>query len=118
MVYFPNAGFEVNRTFRYSCTGKAEAKLVATQDWNPGDQIRACTGVIAELTREDEMALKNRDFSVMYSTKKKCMCLFLGPARFVNHDCHANTKVISRDYSWYSLLISILMLCLLKWLNL
>jgi hypothetical protein len=78
---------------RYSCTGKAEAKIVATQDWNPGDQIRACTGVIAELTREDELALKNRDFSVMYSTKKKCMCLFLGPARFVNHDCNANTKV-------------------------
>ncbi len=94
MIYLPNAGFEINRTYRYSCSEKAEAKLVATQDWNPGDQIKACTGVIAELTREDELALKNRDFSVMYSTKKKCMCLFLGPARFVNHDCQANTKVI------------------------
>ena len=94
MIYLPNAGFEINRTLRYSCSGKAEAKLVATQDWNPGDQIKACTGVIAELTREDELALKNRDFSVMYSTKKKCMYLLLGPARFVNHDCEPNTKVI------------------------
>jgi len=93
MMYLPGAGFEVSRTYRYHGSDKAECKLLATKEWKPGDQIKLCTGVIAELNSEEERALKNRDFSVMYSSKKKCMCLFLGPARFVNHDCESNTKV-------------------------
>jgi hypothetical protein len=92
-MYLPNAGFEITRTFRYSTSEKVEAKIIATQKFEKGDIIKACSGVIAELTKEDEETLKNRDFSVMYSTTKKCNCLFLGPARFMNHDCKANAKV-------------------------
>lgn len=66
---------------------------MATREFKAGDEIRHCTGVIAELNEDDEEYLVNRDFSVMFSTKKDCMCLFLGPARFVNHDCDPNCKV-------------------------
>ena len=100
-MYLPTAGYEISRTTRYSTSEKVEARIVATKDYGIGDEIRACVGVMAELTQREEKALKNRDFSVMYSTKKKCMCLFLGPARFVNHDCKPNTKVCFLLYLIY-----------------
>lgn len=94
-VYLPKAGFELDRTYRYECTKKVEACLLATQEWKAGDELKCCAGVIAELTSEEELALAERDFSVMYSTKRNSMCLFMGPARFINHDCNPNCKFIS-----------------------
>jgi len=93
-MYHPAAGYEVARTYRYKITGKAEACLIATKHWKEGDQISNCTGVIAELTHNDEEFLKDRDFSVMFSSRGNCMCLFLGPARFVNHDCRSNCDFV------------------------
>ncbi|RCH90558.1 hypothetical protein CU098_006557 [Rhizopus stolonifer] len=93
-MYMPNAGFEVSSTKRY--TGQMEACIVATKDWKAGEQVKYCLGSIAELTEEDDAKLKRegRDFSVMVSQRKKCSCLFLGPARFMNHDCDANCSFI------------------------
>ncbi|TPX72247.1 hypothetical protein SpCBS45565_g00563 [Spizellomyces sp. 'palustris'] len=93
-MYHPAAGYEIAQTSRYKSSGKVEACIIATREFNAGDQIPHCTGVIAELDEDDEEYLVNRDFSVMFSTKKDCMCLFLGPARFVNHDCDPNCKFI------------------------
>ncbi|KAI8616586.1 hypothetical protein BC830DRAFT_1063279, partial [Chytriomyces sp. MP71] len=93
-MYLPSAGFEIARTLRYKNSGKIEACIISTKKWQSGDEIRHCSGYIAELTEQDEKHLANRDFSVMYSTRKGCMCLFLGPARFVNHDCSPNCKFI------------------------
>jgi hypothetical protein len=74
----------VGSTKRY--TGKLEACIVATKDWKAGEQVKCCLGSIAELSEADDAKLKKegRDFSVMVSTRKKCTCLFLGPARFMN----------------------------------
>ncbi|RUS17849.1 hypothetical protein BC937DRAFT_89415 [Endogone sp. FLAS-F59071] len=122
-MYLPNAGYEISDTKRYSTTERVEACVIATRDWQTGDEIRMCTGAIACLTPDDERTLLNghRDFSVMWSTRKGCSCLFLGPARFVNvsdgqygeerpakvsvvliillslvqHDCNSNCKFIS-----------------------
>lgn len=82
--YRHNAGFEVGSTTRY--TGKPEACLIATKAWNTGEQVTCCLGSIAALSEQDDLKLKSegRDFSVMVSTRKKCSCLFLGPARFMN----------------------------------
>ncbi|KAI9348880.1 hypothetical protein BD770DRAFT_421372 [Pilaira anomala] len=93
-MYRPNAGFEVGSTTRY--TGKPEACLLATKDWKAGEQVSCCVGSIAALSEQDDLKLKRegRDFSVMVSTRKKCSCLFLGPARFMNHDCDSNCEFI------------------------
>ncbi|KAI8909292.1 hypothetical protein DFJ77DRAFT_117091 [Powellomyces hirtus] len=98
-MYHPNAGYEITSTSRYKSSGKTEACIKATQDFQPGDEIRHCVGVIAGLSEDDEDYLHNRDFSVMFSTKKDCNCLFLGPARFVNHDCDPNCKFFVTDRS-------------------
>lgn len=63
-----------------------QARIVATKKWVPGDEIRMCTGGIGYLNPEQDVMLRQteRDFSVMWSTRKSSHCLFLGPARFMN----------------------------------
>ena len=83
----PNAGYEISDTRRYKDHGKkVEACLVATKNWQVGDELRLCTGMIANLNPSEDAMLRQgeKDFSIMWSTRKGCSCLFLGPARFVN----------------------------------
>ncbi|KAF9153529.1 Histone-lysine N-methyltransferase set9 [Linnemannia schmuckeri] len=100
-IYLPSAGFEISQTDRYSAvTNKSEACVIANRPFEAGDELRYCAGTIANLTEQEEKDLetKTSDFSVI-KTSRRGTCLFLGPARFVNHDCDPNCSFMSAGSS-------------------
>jgi hypothetical protein len=96
-MYLPSTPFEVSTTDRYrpSGTEKLEACALATTTIRNGTTIPALTGIFLTLTRDEEDRLKeaDQDWSILISGRKgNAAGLFLGPGRFVNHDCDANTR--------------------------
>lgn len=46
---------------------------------------------------EKDLDFQRQDFSIVISSRKKTPSLFLGPARFANHDCHANARLVTKS---------------------
>ncbi|KAK7472765.1 histone lysine methyltransferase Set9, variant 2 [Stygiomarasmius scandens] len=102
-LYNPGGSIEIAHTSRYSHrTGKSELCILATRNLVPGTVITELKGSMANLTDEEDRELKRtdlrhsdirRDFSVIHSKSMKKNHLFLGPARFVNHDCENNCEL-------------------------
>lgn len=102
-LYNPIGSIEIAHTSRYSHqTGKSELCILATRPLTPGMVIAELKGSMAHLSMEEDRELKRtdlrssdirRDFSVIHSRQMKKNHLFLGPARFVNHDCENNCEL-------------------------
>ncbi|KAF8070545.1 hypothetical protein FPV67DRAFT_1487777 [Lyophyllum atratum] len=102
-LYNPQGFIEIAHTSRYSHrTGKSELCILATRNLAPGTVITELKGSMANLSDEEDRELKRtdlrssdirRDFSVIHSKQMKKNHLFLGPARFVNHDCENNCEL-------------------------
>ncbi|KAF1935756.1 histone-lysine N-methyltransferase SET9 [Clathrospora elynae] len=98
-IYMPDCPFEVTTTNRYTITDH-EASVTARRDIGPHEEIKYLTGVQVAMTEEQEktLELQRKDFSLVISSRKKTRSLFLGPARFANHDCDANAKLTTKGY--------------------
>ncbi|KAF2235785.1 hypothetical protein EV356DRAFT_96723 [Viridothelium virens] len=96
-MYMPDCPFEINTTNRYTITN-FEAAATARKQIKKGDVIKYLSGIQVPMTKEEEknLDLTRRDFSIVMSSRKKTPSLFLGPARFANHDCNANARLSTR----------------------
>ncbi|KAA3672796.1 histone-lysine N-methyltransferase SUV420H [Paragonimus westermani] len=95
LLFDDRSGVEIRTCSRYASENHVGAAIFAMKDWPKGTRINTLIGCIAELNSSEEAAfLKHRqnDFSVMYSSRKNCSQLWLGPAAYVNHDCQANCE--------------------------
>lgn len=94
-IYLPDCPFEVSSTNRYTVTTH-EASIVARKLIKRNEKIRYLSGIQVLITPEEEEALSSRkkDFSIVVSSRNKLTSLFMGPARFANHDCGANAKLV------------------------
>ncbi|TKA25112.1 hypothetical protein B0A50_06177 [Salinomyces thailandicus] len=92
-IYLPDCPFEVGTTNRYTIM-TAEASIVARRYIKKGESIKYLTGIQVEMNEQEEKMLSSRtDFSIVLSSRRKRPSLFLGPARFANHDCDSNARL-------------------------
>ncbi|KAF9518101.1 hypothetical protein BS47DRAFT_1290088 [Hydnum rufescens UP504] len=106
-LYLPNGTVEIAHTARYTWrTGKTELCVLATAPIRGGEYIEELEGSMARLSPEEDADLSRsrddglgsrRDFSVVQVMGGNRSLLFLGPARFVNHDCNANCELERKD---------------------
>ncbi|CAJ0959726.1 unnamed protein product, partial [Mesorhabditis belari] len=97
-MFSKESGFTIESCSRYSQEDKKGAKLVATKYWRKGEHLTRLYGVVSEMSvKEEESILRPgiNDFSVMYSTRKQCAQLWLGPGAYINHDCHPSCQWVS-----------------------
>lgn len=94
-IYLPDCPFEVSSTNRYTITTH-EASTVARRFIKRNETIKYLSGIQVLITPEEEAALsvRKKDFSIVVSSRSRMASLFMGPARFANHDCGANAKLV------------------------
>ncbi|KAI1099927.1 hypothetical protein F4804DRAFT_345134 [Jackrogersella minutella] len=94
-IYLPDSPFEVSSTNRYTIVSH-EAAVTARKYIRKGHAIKYLSGIQVLITEKEEKELSKRkkDFSIVVSARNKCASLFMGPARFANHDCGANARLM------------------------
>ncbi|KAG9243114.1 hypothetical protein BJ878DRAFT_543603 [Calycina marina] len=99
-IYIPDCPVEVSTTNRYTVV-REEASITARKFIKKGETIKYLSGHMLNITHEEDEELRQsrRDFSVVVSSRLKNPCLFLGPARFANHDCQPNAKLTTSGSS-------------------
>lgn len=94
-IYLPDCPFEVSSTNRYTIVSH-EARITARKFIKRGQPVKYLSGIQVLISPKEEEALsaRKKDFSIVVSSRNKCASLFMGPARFANHDCGANARLM------------------------
>ncbi|ODA76892.1 hypothetical protein RJ55_07408 [Drechmeria coniospora] len=95
-IYLPDCPWEISSTNRYTIVSH-EACVTARRYIKRNESIKYLSGIQVNMTAEEEkdISLRKKDFSIVFSSRSKCASLFMGPARFANHDCDANAKLMT-----------------------
>lgn len=95
-LYSTDCAWEVSTTNRYTIV-TYEAAVMARRRIKQGDKVKYLIGTLVPLTTEEsaDLDMTNRNFSIVVSSRKKNSSIFLGPARFANHDCDANGRLVT-----------------------
>lgn len=96
-IYMTDCPWEVSTTNRYTIT-TFEAAVTARARIKQHQTIPHLVGTLVKLTAEESNQLDatNRNFSIVCAGRKKAQSIFLGPARFANHDCDANARLVPK----------------------
>ncbi|KAF4456724.1 histone-lysine N-methyltransferase SET9 [Fusarium albosuccineum] len=99
-IYLPDCPWEVSSTNRYTIVSH-EASVTARRAIKRNESIKYLSGVQVMITPEEEkqISAQKKDFSIVVSARSKCTSLFMGPARFANHDCDANAKLMRTSHA-------------------
>ncbi|KFY87189.1 hypothetical protein V500_07117 [Pseudogymnoascus sp. VKM F-4518 (FW-2643)] len=99
-IYLPDCPFEITSTNRYTVVTH-EASVTARRLIKKGETVKYLCGVQVIMTKEEEADInqRRRDFSIVVSSRNKSASLFLGPARFANHDCGANAELMRTGHA-------------------
>jgi histone-lysine N-methyltransferase SUV420H len=106
-IYAPDCPWEVSTTNRYTIVTH-EACVIARRYIKRNETIKYLAGIQLNITPEEEqeITVRKKDFSIVVSSRKKCTSLFMGPARFANHDCRANAKLMTTSHSTIEIVAS------------
>ena len=86
--------FEVSTTNRYA-RDLIESKVTARDMISRGHYVKGLSGTMVMLSEQEAEGLVNANKAVsLVQLNQKQRWFFLGPARFVNHDCHPNAKLV------------------------
>ncbi|KAH7076336.1 hypothetical protein BKA63DRAFT_372990, partial [Paraphoma chrysanthemicola] len=99
-IYRRDCPFEIVATHRYNDT-HINASVIARCDIKAGEEVKYLIGFSVAIDEDQEnlLALTDSDFSLIVSSRRKTCSLFLGPARFANHDCDANAKLMATGHN-------------------
>lgn len=99
-IYLPDCPWEVNSTNRYTIVTH-EASISARRPIRRNETIKYLSGIQVNITPEEEelISVRKKDFSIVVSSRSKSTSLFMGPARFANHDCDANAALMTTSHA-------------------
>ncbi|KAG6098935.1 hypothetical protein E4U30_007315 [Claviceps sp. LM220 group G6] len=99
-IYLPDCAWEVSSTNRYTIVSH-EASITARRYIKRNEAIKYLSGIQVVITPEEEqeISVRKKDFSIVVSSRSKSTSLFMGPARFANHDCDANAKLMTTGHA-------------------
>ena len=95
MLYSKECQFDISTTAKYVPKTR-ECCVVSRMEIPARTKILGLCGLFCPVSDDfvECLTAQNRDFSVMYSQTRQSEGIFVGPARFVNHDCNPNCEVI------------------------